>query len=145
MTKLPYCILQAFVCCGFDIFAIAGHQFRSFVDFACLATLSLDWCTGLGATLIACSKATHSLRQACIAPDLCALPVRSEAAGTGLQSQLELFICSFRGLTKLSILLEGGDEYALSLPNILHAHGRTLQYFIRDLRKNHFKELPGSA
>lgn len=128
--------LESLRLCGFDSFAIAGHQPRSFIDFESLATLSLESCAGLEETFTAWSGATHSFPQACIAPNLLSLTVRSETPGPGLQSQLELFICSLRGLVKLYILLEGDDDYALSLSNILDAHGRTLRYFLWDLRKD---------
>lgn len=114
--------LESLRLCGFDIFAIAEHQDRSFVDFASLATLSLESCAGLEETLTTWLGATHSFPQACIAPNLRSLTVRSETPGTGLQSQLELFICSLRGLTKSYILLEGDDDYTLSLSNIINAH-----------------------
>jgi hypothetical protein len=114
--------LESLRLCGFDVFAIAEHQDRSFVDFASLATLSLESCAGLEETLTTWLGATHSFPQACIAPNLRSLTVRSETPGTGLQSQLELFICSLRGLTKSYILLEGDDDYTLSLSNIINAH-----------------------
>lgn len=128
--------LESLRLCGFDIYAIAEHQTRSFVDFASLTILSSESCAGLEETLTAWLGATHSFPQACVAPNLRSLTVRSETPDTGLQSQLELFICSLRGLTKLYILLEGTDDYALSLSNILNAHGRTLRCLIWDLRKD---------
>ncbi len=104
MTKMSQCILKAFVCVASIFFAIAEHHNRSLVDFASLATLFLESCAGLEETLTTWFGATHSFPQACIAPNLRSLTVRSETPGTGLQSQLELLICSLRGLTKSYIL-----------------------------------------
>lgn len=128
--------LESLRLCGFDIFAIAGHKPRSLIDFVSLATLSLESCAGLEETFTTWTGATLGFPRACIAPNLRSLTVRSETPGAGLQSQLELFICSLRGLIKLYVLLEGDDDYGLSLSNILNTHGRTLRYLIWDLRKD---------
>lgn len=118
--------LESLHLCGIDVLAILKFEAGPTVDFTCLTALSLESCSGLEEALQDLPNGLPNLRE---------LTVRDETSNPQLQVQLEIFMLSLNGLTKLHILLEGADNYLLKLDHILDIYGQTLQSLIWDLRK----------
>ena len=128
----PLLVLESLRLTGLDAVALLHNPNEAFINFANLTSLVMESCCNV-ADLFPSLIAKNGGQGPGDDLRLRSLTIRQENCPPPYQSQLEMFLCSLRGLDSLFILLEGVSS-ATKILNILNVHAKTLQRLLWDER-----------